>query len=52
MFADAPYGSGDGFVAAQGIAIHWPDASGRGPLLFTLDGPAEPGTNADAPMLK
>ncbi len=39
-------------LAAQGIAIHWPDASGRGPLLFTLDGPAEPGTNADAPMLK
>ena len=39
-------------LAAHGIAIRWPDASGRGPLLFTLDGPAEPGTDADAPMLK
>ena len=38
-------------LAAQGIAIHWPDASGRGPLLFSLDGPAEPGTDADLVVL-
>ena len=39
-------------LAAQGIAIHWPDASGRGPLLFSLDAPDTPGTKAYAPMLK